>query len=144
MNTDCLEHASITVANLEGATRFLLTALPSWRIRGQGRMDWVGKPITWRHVGHDTSYIAFHDGGEGPVLPWRTHTLGVKHLGVVVDDLDAVVARLAQAGHAVDHPGGTHPHRRSVYYVADDLVQIEFVQYGSNLPAERNDYDFKP
>ena len=55
-------------------------------------------------------------------------------------DLAAVVDRLQAAGYTMDHPGGSHPHRRSAYYLADDLVQIEFVQYLSDLPAERNDY----
>lgn len=140
MPTDYLEHANITVRQLDAALRFLLCALPGWRVRGEGRMDWYGKPIRWVHVGSDSHYLALQSGGEGDGLDWQSHQVGVKHLGIVVADLDALVARLQALGHPMDHPGGTHPHRRSAYYSADDLVQIEFMQYLATLPAERNDY----
>ena len=135
-----LEHANVTVHQLDAATRFLLAALPTWRVRGEGTMDWFGKPIAWRHVGTDTHYIALQGGGEGSVPHWQTHQVGVKHLGIVVPDLAALTARLAEIGCAPDHPGGAHPHRKSVYYTADDLVQVEFMQYLALAPAQRNDY----
>jgi catechol 2,3-dioxygenase-like lactoylglutathione lyase family enzyme len=136
-----LEHANLTVRDLDAATRFLLTALPDWRVRGEGTMDWFGRSMRWRHVGNDLHYLALQDGATCPPVNWQGHAGGVKHLGLVVADLDAVVQRLAAAGHAIDHPGGRHPHRRSVYYTPDDLVQLEFVQYLSDRPAERNAYD---
>ena len=138
--TEYLEHANITVRQLDAATRFLLAALPTWRVRGEGTMNWFGKPITWRHVGTDAHYIALQGGGEGSVPHWQTHQMGVKHLGIVVPDLAALVARLGEMGYALDHPGGAHPHRKSVYYTADDLVQVEFMQYLADQPAARNDY----
>lgn len=138
--TAYLEHANLTVRDLDASTRFLLTALPDWQVRGGGAMDWFGKPIHWRHVGSAQHYLALQDGADSAPPAWQSHAGGMKHLGLVVPDLDAVVQRLAAAGHAIDHPGGTHPHRRSVYYTPDDLVQIEFVQYLSDDPAERNAY----
>lgn len=140
MPTDYLEHANVTVRQIDAATRFLLTALPSWRVRGEGTMDWFGKPIRWRHVGSDDGYIALQDGGEGRGPHWQSHQVGVKHLGIVVGDLAALVSRLREIGHEADHPGGTHPHRKSLYYDADDLVQIEFMQYLSPRVGERNAY----
>ena len=140
MPTEYLEHANITVARLAPALQFLLTALPSWRLRGQGEMDWFGTPIQWLHVGSDSHYIALQSGGDGSPLHWQSLATGAKHVGIVVSDLDAVIARLQAAGHTMDHPGGTHPHRRSAYYCPDDLLQIEFVQYLSASPAERNAY----
>lgn len=140
MPTEYLEHANITVARLAPALQFLLTALPSWRLRGQGEMDWFGTPIQWLHVGSDSHYIALQSGGDGPPLHWQSLATGAKHVGIVVPDLDAVIARLQAAGHQVDHPGGQTPYRKSVYYNPDDLLQIEFVQYQSDLPAERNAY----
>ena len=53
---------------------------------------------------------------------------------------DAVLQRLAAAGHSVHHPGGPHPHRRSVYFAPDALLMIEFVQYLSADPELRNAY----
>ena len=34
MSHETLEHANITVQQIDPALRFLLTALPSWRVRG--------------------------------------------------------------------------------------------------------------
>jgi hypothetical protein len=135
-----LEHANITVRQIAPAVDFLLAALPGWRVRGEGRMDWYGKSIRWLHVGDDSHYLALQDGGEGEAPAWQGHALGVKHLGIVVPDLDALVARLRAAGHAMDHDGGAHPHRRRAYYAPDALLQIEFIEYLSALPAERNAY----
>lgn len=140
MPTEYLEHANVTVRQLDAAVQFLQTALPSWQVRGEGRMDWFGKSIRWLHIGSGEHYIALQDGGVGDALPWRSHAVGVKHLGIVVPDLAALQARLQALGRAPDHEGGRHPHRRSLYYQADELVQIEFMQYLSDSITERNDY----
>ena len=92
-------------------------------------MDWFGKTIRWQHVGWTTATWPCKGGGEGARPDWQTHRLGVKHLGFVVSDLDAVVRRLTEAGFPVDHGVPDHPHRRRVYFSPDDLVQAEFIQY---------------
>ncbi len=140
MPSEYLEHANITVSRIEPVLQFLQAALPSWQVRGEGRMDWFGKPIRWLHLGSAQHYIALQEGGEGQPVHWQSHAVGVKHLGIVVPDLAALQARLRAAGHEPDHPGGRHPHRQSLYYQADDLVQIEFMQYLSDDLAQRNDY----
>lgn len=140
MSTGYLEHANVTVQDMDRAITFLMTALPDWRVRGGGEMDWYGKRIRWHHVGNDDSYLALQGGGEGAPPPSGGHHLGAKHLGFVVPDLDALVSRLAQAGFAADHYGPEHPYRRRVYFCPDDLLQIEFIQYLSEDPALRNAY----
>ena len=140
MNTATLEHVNLTVNDLPRTLRFVQTALPDWRVRGQGRMDWFGRPIEWLHVGTDQVYLALQSGGEGEALDWQSHGTGVKHVGLVVANLDAVVARLTDAGFALDHWGGSSAYRRSAYFVEHGSVQFEFVQYLSNDPALRNHY----
>jgi catechol 2,3-dioxygenase-like lactoylglutathione lyase family enzyme len=135
-----LEHVNITVRNIERSTRFLLAALPGWRVRGEGRMDWFGTSIAWRHVGDDDFYVALQDGGQGEVMDWQSLRLGPKHLGLVVPSVDAAVARLQAAGYPLDHWGGSTPARRSVYVVDPDSVQFEFVEYLSDDVAARNAY----
>lgn len=135
-----LEHVNITVTDLDRALRFLTTALPAWRVRGGGEMDWFGKPIRWVHVGSDDVYVALQGGGQGPGPHWQGHGTGVKHLGLVVQQLDATVARLQQAGFAIDHWGGETAHRRSVYFMVGTDFQIELVHYLSAEPALRNAY----
>ncbi len=140
MTATLLEHINITVRDVDRSTRFLLAALPDWRVRGGGRMDWFGTPIRWQHVGGDTFYLALQGGGEGEVMDWKSHRLGPKHVGLVVPSVDAVVARLAEAGYPLDHWGGETPGRRSVYVVDPDSVQFEFVEYSSTDLAVRNAY----
>ena len=135
-----LEHLNLTVRDVETTTRFLLAALPEWRVRGGGEMDWYGKTIRWQHVGDDRFYLALQGGGEGPVTPWQSHQLGPKHVGLVVPSVDAVVQRLAAAGYPLDHWGGSTPARRSAYVVDPDSLQFEFVEYLSADPALRNAY----
>jgi len=140
MTPSYVEHVNITVKDLDKTVAFLLAALPDWRVRGQGAMDWYGKPARWVHVGDDTSYVSLMDGGEGQGHPWSGHHVGLKHVGIVVADVDAVVQRLAAQGHALDHWGGAHPHRKSAYVIERDELQFEFVQYLSDAVAQRNEY----
>lgn len=135
-----IEHVNITVKDLDKTVAFLRAALPDWRVRGQGDVDWFGKRAHWLHVGTDSSYLALMNGGEGSGPHWTGHHVGMKHVGIVVSDVDAVVARLAAAGHSLDHWGGAHPFRRSVYVIEQDELQFEFVEYLSDVAAKRNDY----
>jgi hypothetical protein len=48
-----LEHANLVVAAIEPTLDFIQTAIPEWKVRGQGRMEWHGKPRRWLHVGDD-------------------------------------------------------------------------------------------
>lgn len=140
MTTATLEHVNLTVNDLQTTLRFIQTALPGWQVRGQGHMDWFGKPIQWLHVGTASQYLALQSGGDSQALDWQGHQTGVKHVGLVVDDLEAVVARLNEAGFALDHWGGSSAYRRSAYFVEPGSVQFEFMQYLSDDPALRNHY----
>lgn len=140
-NKAYVEHANISVLNAQETIDFLTTAIPSWSVRGQGEMDWFGEKIQWFHVGDDNTYIAVQTGGKGVVQNWKESWTGVKHIGIVVPDLDSLVARLDEAGYPVDHAGARHPFRRNVYIFDNNRIQYEFMEYFSGAPAERNDYD---
>jgi catechol 2,3-dioxygenase-like lactoylglutathione lyase family enzyme len=135
-----VEHANITVKNLDRTVAFIRAALPDWSVRGEGALQWYGKPVRWLHIGTEATYLALQDGGEGVALDWTGHQVGTKHIGIVVPSVDALVTRLAAAGHALDHAGGDHPHRKRAYFMDPDGLQFEFVEYLSDRPAERNDY----
>lgn len=140
MPVDCLEHANATVTDLDQAIHFLTTAVPAWRVRGGGQMDWAGKPIRWAHVGSDHCYVALQGGGAGQAIDWRGHEPGLKHVGIVVADLAAVVDRLERAGHPLDHWGGRTAYRNSVYFMVGADFQVEFVEYQSERTEQRNEY----
>lgn len=137
-----VEHANVTVRDLDEVKDLLLCALPGWRVRGEGRLDWFGhRSIRWLHVGTEQSYIALQSGGGEGVHPdWRSSALGTKHIGIVVPSLNETLQRLAAAGYTPDHWGGAHPFRKSAYVMAREGLQFEFVEYLSPRPSERNDY----
>lgn len=135
-----VEHANISVVNTESTIRFITTAIPEWKLRGKGEMDWFGETIQWYHVGDNESYIAIQNGGSGNVEDWKKSWTGVKHIGIVVPDLGGVIKRLASIGYEVDHFGADHPHRRNAYIFESHDIQFEFIEYSSSVDSEKNDY----
>jgi catechol 2,3-dioxygenase-like lactoylglutathione lyase family enzyme len=134
-----LDHANLVVRDLDGAIRFLTTALPELRVRGEG-LTWSGR--RWVHLGNEHSYLALSQASEEPAEPWVPYAgrPGTNHLGFEVDDALAVRARLAAAGYRDTTVPNTHPHRRRVYFHDAEGNDWEFVQYLSDDPAERHDY----
>lgn len=135
-----VEHANICVENPEDTIRFLRAAIPHWSIRGQGEMDWFGSKSRWFHLGDQHTYIAIQSGGTGKSGDWQDLWTGVKHIGIVVPDILAVVNNLEAAGFPVDHYGGEHPFRKNVYFLESHGIQFEFIEYTSAINAEKNLY----
>jgi Glyoxalase/Bleomycin resistance protein/Dioxygenase superfamily len=142
MNSTCayVEHANICVENADKTIHFLLAAIPSWSVRGQGQMGWFGHSIHWFHIGDQHSYIAVQSGGVGTGQSWKELWIGVKHIGIVVESIAAVVKNLESAGFEIDHYGGSHPFRKNVYFLESHGIQFEFIEYSSELDSERNSY----
>lgn len=135
-----LEHANLVVTAIQPTLDFLKAAFPQWRVRGEGNGEWYGKERRWLHFGGDDFYVTLNDNGVGEQRDLRGHEPGLAHLGFVVSSLDLIVARLARAGYAPDHWGAPHPHRRNVYFIDDEGLEFEFVEYFSDNPEERNSY----
>jgi catechol 2,3-dioxygenase-like lactoylglutathione lyase family enzyme len=134
-----LDHANLFVRDLEGTIRFLRTAFPEFRIRGEGE-TWRGG--RWVHVGNDDAYLALAEATEEPAEPWVPYRgkPGLNHLGFEVDDVEAVRARLRAAGYEDSTVPNAHPWRRRVYFYDAEGNDWEFVQYLSDDPAKRHDY----
>ena len=134
-----LEHANMVVRDIDATLRFLQTAIPEFRVRREGTNDGA----RWMHVGTDETYIALNAVTAEPAESWVPYMgkPGINHLGYEVDDADAVRERLAAAGYKDSTYPNSHPHRKRVYFYGPDGNDWEFVQYLSDNPAERNDYD---
>ncbi|TQV72269.1 VOC family protein [Aliikangiella marina] len=135
-----LEHINMVVTDLDQSLKFYHAAFPHWRVRGSGSMDWYGKTKKWLHFGDDYFYLSINDGGEGENRHLKGHSVGLAHIGFVTENLAALIKRLADAGFEVDH-GGESKFRNNAYYIDPDGFEIEFVEYLSDLPAERNGYE---
>lgn len=136
-----LEHANVTVPDIDAAIAFLKIVEPQFKIRhdaiAEGGFRWV-------HIGTDDSYIALeepHSGGEAQKTRQSYHDRGVNHLAWVVEDFDAVVQRLEAQGYRKGIPVDAHPHRKRAYYFDSADLEWEIVEYLSDNPAERNQYD---
>ncbi len=134
-----LEHANICVRDVDALIQFLRTAFPAFRVRGEGRSR---DGTRWLHIGTDDTYIALNQATTSDERPrFYTGAAGVNHLAYEVDDVDALHARLIDAGYKESTPPNNHPHRKRVYFYDSEGNDWEFVQYYSQHPAERNDYD---
>ena len=132
-----VEHANISVTDVDEAIRFFRTAMPDFRVRhdsGHG-------PARWVHLGTDATYIAINQmpaPAEGQFAP---HSPGYNHVGFVVENADALRARMLSAGYREGYVPDPNPHHKRVYLVDGDGMEYEFVQYYSDDFAKRNDYD---
>lgn len=118
-----IEHVNLTVADPARTAR-LMRELFGWRIRWQGGSRDGGDTI---HVGDDHCYLALYAEAEGYRGPWPKGE-PLNHVGVVVDDLDAVEARVAAAGLEPFAHGDYEPGRR-FYFFDFDGIEFEIVSY---------------
>jgi len=56
----------------------------------------------------------------------------------VVEDIDAVTNRLTEAGYEVAIALNVETFRKNIYFIDPNGYEIEFVEYLSDLPDERN------
>ena len=132
-----LEHANLCVRDIEGMIRFLQTAFPEFRVRGEGISN---DGIRWVHIGTHETYIALGHSKVEPAKGWTPYQPGVNHLAYEVDDVEALRNRMKSAGYRDSTPPNAHPHRKRLYSYDPEGNDWEFVQYFSQDPAERNDY----
>lgn len=128
-----LEHIHLSVNSLAATEAFLAAAVPELKRRGGGDSEIYGP---WVHIGTDNCYIALTEvkGSQSPPE--------LRHIGIVVEDIDALMTRLSAAGFEPADASAIkgHPYRRRVYYIDGNGLDWEFVQYLTEDPALRNDY----
>jgi catechol 2,3-dioxygenase-like lactoylglutathione lyase family enzyme len=134
-----LEHANIGVRDIEAMIRFLKTAFPEFQVRGEGISRDGSR---WVHIGTNDTYIALGHAKADSGRRWMPYIgePGVNHLAYEVDDAESLRGRLKAAGYRESTPPNAHPHRKRVYFYDPEGNDWEFVQYFSQNPAERNDY----
>ena len=135
-----LEHANLTVRDIDAEIHFLLTACPEFMIRRDAR-DADGS--RWVHIGTDQCYFALTQASaedDRRREPY-TATPGLNHLALEVDDADVLRERMAAAGYRDSTVTNQHPYRKRVYFHDPDGNDWEFIQYLSEDPALQHDYE---
>lgn len=135
-----LEHLNLVVTNIKKSLIFYRAAFPHWHVRGGDKSTWHGKTRNWLHFGDDHQYLTFNDNGEGENRELTGHQVGLAHFAFVTTNLAAVINRLANAGFAIDKDGAEDEFRKNAYFIDPEGYEIEFVEYLSDLPDERNSY----
>lgn len=120
--TAMLEHVNVTVSDPQ-KTADLLCGLFDWKVRWTGRSQLGG---TTFHVGTDDAYLAVFSWDSPDDNPRRNGRLN--HVGVQVDDLDAVEQRVVAAGLRPHTHGDYEPGRR-FYFDDHDGIEFEVVSY---------------
>ena len=135
-----LEHANLTVKDIDATAQFLRTAFPDFRIRNEGK---TLKGNRYVHVGTDDTYFALTESNADPAEDWVPYSgaPGLNHFGFEVDDVEALRQRLSTAGYTESTVPNSHPHRKRVYFYDPNNHDWEFVQYLSDVPSERHDYE---
>ncbi len=132
MSTLRIEHVNVTVTNPERAAA-LMQSVFDWRVRWSGPARDGGRSI---HVGTDDHYIAlFTQAGVAYIDEDFAKGRPLNHIGVEVEDIDAVEARVSAAGLLPFNHGDYDPGRR-FYFLDPDGIEYEVVSYRSAAGAE--------
>ena len=133
-----LEHMNLVVKDIPAMLDFYSAVFPHWSIRNEGHADWYGKPRHWLHFGDDYHYLALSNNGEGENRDLSGHQVGLAHFAFVTQNLEALINRLSTAGFSMHKKGSTHSYRKNVYYLDPAGFEVEFVEYLSDIPKQRN------
>lgn len=120
-----IEHVNLTVSD-NARSAALLEALFGWRERWHGPARDGGDT---RHIGTEDAYVALYTPppGTGDATQFAKG-MPLNHVGVVVDDLAVIEARVVAAGLTPFAHGDYAPGRR-FYFLDPDGIEFEVVSY---------------
>ncbi|MFT4962174.1 MAG: catechol 2,3-dioxygenase-like lactoylglutathione lyase family enzyme [Paracoccaceae bacterium] len=127
-----LEHANITVTDAR-KTADLFCRLFDWNIRWEGGSIHEGYSV---HVGSANSYVALYSNDDNTAIKNAATSqpesyyrlLGLNHIAVTVDDIDAMESRVKAEGFEAHSHADYEPGRR-FYFHDHDGLEIEVVSY---------------
>ncbi|MGP1352499.1 MAG: VOC family protein [Parasphingopyxis sp.] len=120
-----IEHVNITVTDPRRSAD-LMHDLFGWDVRWQGASQLGGETI---HVGSETDYLALYTNEATQAAdPRFSKGKPLNHVGVVVDDLDAVERKVIAAGLEPFSHGDYEPGRR-FYFFDWNGIEFEVVSY---------------
>ena len=133
-----LEHINLVVKDLNVSLNFYQAAFPHWKIRQRGKGVWNGVDRNWLHFGDDFHFITLNDNGSGENRDLTKYSIGLAHFAYVTQNLAQLIERMKKAGFELEKFGPQNPFRTNAYFIDPDGFEVEFVEYRSDLPHERN------
>lgn len=121
-----LEHINFTVSD-SAATAERLCNLFDWKVRWSGEAKDGG---TTYHVGTDSQYVAVYTPEVVTEAVVSTYEIngGMNHIGVVVDDIEAMEKKVTAAGYEPHSHADYEPGKR-FYFDDEDGIEYEVVSY---------------
>jgi glyoxylase I family protein len=152
-----LDHVGFTVPDLDEATRFLVDVLGCEHLHSLGPFaddgDWMAEHLNvhprarvpenrfFRCGGQVVFEVFAYDAPDQRTTTPRNSDVGGHHVALYVDDLDAAVAYLRDAGIRVlagpTTSRGAHEGQRWVYFLAPWGMQFELVSYPGGRAFDR-------
>jgi catechol 2,3-dioxygenase-like lactoylglutathione lyase family enzyme len=127
-----IEHVNLTVRDPD-RTAALIGGLFGWRVRWQGPSMAGGRTV---HVGTEAQYLALYTARN---LAYTDDQFRkgrpLNHVAVEVDDLDAIEAKVIEAGLTPFSHGDYDPGRR-FYFFDPDGIEFEVVSYAAAAGAQ--------
>ena len=146
------DHVGFAVASLDDALRFWIDGVGARLVRtGEMGGEFLGQ-VTGAHgaqvrmaivsLADQTIELLEYHGVDRPSAPAKPFDPGFAHLALVVDNIEALLARIASYGwkaQGTPQPiaGGARAGTRVIYVVGPDGATIEFMQPPTNDPADR-------
>lgn len=121
-----LEHVNITVRDPK-ATAAILCGLFDWHVRWEGASLDSGYTV---HVGGDDNYLAIY----APAVALSDaearyrRVAGLNHIGIVVENLEVMEARVKAAGYEPMNHADYEPGKR-FYFEGPDDIEYEVICY---------------
>jgi catechol 2,3-dioxygenase-like lactoylglutathione lyase family enzyme len=118
------EHLNLSCQNVEATKQFYSTLFPDWYVRAEG----IFNGSRWVHLGNHQFYLALNDHPEQNRLHELYETIGINHVGFVIDDGEAMMSWLDKNN--IEYYTLTAPETKHRIYVSDpDGNEIELVEY---------------
>lgn len=124
MSKPRIEHVNVTVRDADEAAR-LMEQLFGWQVRWQGPTRGGWRTV---HVGSETDYLALSAPPAGDDAGRFPKGRPLNHVGIEVDDLDALEAKVVAAGLTPFSHGDYEPGRR-FYFFDPNGIEFEVVSY---------------
>ena len=126
MTSHFIEHVNLTVSDAQRSAQNL-EFLFGWKLRWDGPAQGGGYTM---HVGDEKQYVALYQP-PGKINATKLNAAKpgrLNHIGIVVEDLDAMDERARAAGFTPINHADYEPGRR-FYFLDQDGIEFEIISY---------------
>lgn len=136
-----IEHANITVPDIDEAINFIKVVAPDFQVRKDERPS---ESFRWVHIGNDKYYFALQEPhiGSPAEHPKETYkNFGVNHIALVVENIERIESALLEAGYRRGIYAPSEKYRKRLYFYDGFGFEWELVEYFSEKVKEKFLYE---